>query len=113
MFMVVRGALRCSIRRGSQVEQLLIYGPGDLAGTLSLVNGGPGHDQIAAREDSLVLQMRQQDFEALRSKYSGLGCKLFDQVNLQLVRDLRRLNRHLGLIRAIRRFNEHNKAAHV
>jgi CRP-like cAMP-binding protein len=113
MFMVIRGALRCSIRRGSQVEQLLIYGPGDLAGALSLVNGGPAHDQIAAREDSLILQMQRKDFEALRTNYSGLGYKLFDQVNLQLVRDLRRLNRHLGLIRAIRRFNEHNKTSHV
>lgn len=113
MFMVVRGALRSSIRRGSQLEQLLVYGPGDLVGIPSLLEGGPAHVQIAAREDSVVLQMHRSAFEALRTKYSGLACKLFDRVNFQLVRDLRRLNRHLGLIRAIRRFNEHNKARHV
>jgi CRP-like cAMP-binding protein len=113
MFMVVRGALRASIRRGSELEQLLVYGPGDLVGIPSLLEGGPAHVQIAAREDSVVLQMHRSAFEALRKKYSGLACKLFDQVNFQLVRDLRRLNRHLGLIRAIRRFNEHNKAKHV
>ena len=113
LFMVVRGALRSTIRRGPQLEQLLIYGPGDLAGIISLVNGEDAHDQIAAREDSLVLRMQRQNFEALRTKYSKLTCKFFDQVNLQLVRDLRRLNRHLGLIRAIRRFNEHNKVTHV
>jgi predicted NAD/FAD-binding protein/CRP-like cAMP-binding protein len=113
MFLVVRGALRCTIRRGSHVEQLLIYGPGDLAGTLSLVNEEPTHNQITAREDSLILQMQRRNFEALRTQNSGLACKLLHQVDLQLVRDLRRLNRHLGLIRAIRRFNEHNKATHV
>ena len=113
MFIVLRGALRASLPRGGHLEQLLIYGPGDFAGTLALIDGGATHAALEAREDTLALRMQRRNFEALRQGYAEVGCKLFDEVNKQLARDLRRLNRHLGLVRAIRRFNEHQKVRHV
>jgi predicted NAD/FAD-binding protein/CRP-like cAMP-binding protein len=113
MFIVLRGALRASLPRGGHLEQLLIYGPGDFAGTLALIDGGATHAELEAREDTLALRMQRRNFEAMRKGYAEVGCKLFDEVNKQLARDLRRLNRHLGLVRAIRRFNEHQKVRHV
>jgi predicted NAD/FAD-binding protein/CRP-like cAMP-binding protein len=113
LLIVLRGALRASIRRDGRLEQLLIYGPGDLAGSVPLIDGGAALAQIEARENTLALRMERRNFEALRRSQAEVGSKFFDQVNMQLARDLRRLNRHLGLLRAIRRFNEPDKVSHV
>ena len=59
MFIVLRGALRASLPRGGgHLEQLLIYGPGDFAGTLALIDGGATHAELEAREDTLALRQR-------------------------------------------------------
>ncbi len=113
LYIVLRGALRASIDRGSCLEQLSVHGPGDLVGTLALMDGGPTHTQLDVCEDLLALRMERRNFESLRKGYSELGQKLFDQINVQLVRDLRRLMRHLGRLRGIRLFNERQGARHV
>jgi CRP/FNR family transcriptional regulator, cyclic AMP receptor protein len=113
LLVVVRGALRASIRRGEQLEQLSIYGPGRMAGMLSLIDGGATHDLIDAREDAIVLRLPRRDFETCRRSYSELAYKLFDQVNIQLAGELRRLSRHLGRLRGIRHFNSHQATTHV
>jgi CRP-like cAMP-binding protein len=111
LLIVLRGALRASIQRGEQLEQLSIYGPGRMAGMLSLIDGGATHDVIDAREHAIVLRIARRDFELLRRSHSELAYKLFDQVNVQLAAELRRLSRHLGRLRGIRNFNQ--AAAHV
>jgi CRP-like cAMP-binding protein len=107
LFIVMRGALRASIRRGAQMEQLSISGPGRMAGMLSLIDGGATHDVIDAREDTIMLRIARRDFETLRRSYAEVAQKLFEQVNIQLAGELRRLSRHLGRLRGIRHFNSH------
>ena len=113
LYVVLRGALRASVPRGSDIEQLSIYGPGALVDAVSLIDGGATCTQIDVREDAQILRMARSQFDALRMSHSEVGFKLLDQINLQLISDLRRLDRHLGRVRSIRRFNDQRRASHV
>lgn len=113
LYVVLRGALRASVPRGSEIEQLSIYGPGALVEAVSLIDGGATCTQIDVREDAQILRMARSQFDTLRMSHSEAGSKLLDQINLQLISDLRRLDRHLGRVRSVRRFNDQQRASHV
>jgi CRP-like cAMP-binding protein len=113
LFIVVRGALRASIVREAEFEQLLIYGPGALVETVSFTDDGQIHTHIDVREDALLLRIARGHFETLQKSHSDLAFKILHQINIQLVGNLRRLNCHLGRVRGILRFNDHQKVFHV
>lgn len=105
LLLVVRGALRTAMRRPGGIEQVAIYGPGELAGLVALLDGKHQPLLIEAAEDALLFAIDQRRFEALRAAHSPLGYALFDAIGRQLVRDQRRVNRHLGSVIARERFN--------
>lgn len=105
LHVVLRGALRTAIPRGDSCEQLLLHGPGDLVGLLALLDEGPLASELSVREDAILLRIDRATFEALR-KGEGEGAQaLFLAANRQLVRDLRRLTRHLGRALGLLAFN--------
>src|SRR6185503_6630851 len=73
LFVVVRGAVRASIGRDARLEQLSIYGPGDLVGTPALMDGGQMPVELDVREDAILLRLERRNFEALRKGYSEVG----------------------------------------
>lgn len=105
LHIVLRGALRTAIPRGDSCEQLLLHGPGDLVGLLALLDEGPLASELSVREDAVLLRIDRASFARLR-KGEGEGAQtLFLAANRQLVRDLRRLTRHLGRAQGLLAFN--------
>ena len=111
LLIVLRGALRAAIDRQGGVEQIGIYGPGTVAGSIALLDGGPAPASIDVREDALLLAMERRNFEALRAGHSEAAFKLFEELGRQATRDLRRLSRMTGRAEGLRAFNR--SAAHV
>jgi CRP/FNR family transcriptional regulator, cyclic AMP receptor protein len=105
LHIVLRGALRTAIPRDGAVEQLLVHAPGDLVGLLALLDGGPLASELMAREEALLLRIDRKTFLGLRNQDPDLAHKLYLIANRQLVRDLRRLTRHLGRARGLMAFN--------
>jgi CRP-like cAMP-binding protein len=93
LHIVARGALRASLPVDDGVEQLLIHGPGSLAGAAALVDGGAWPLALDVREDAILYTIRLGDFGALRSSGSPLAFRLLDMLGQQLARDLRRISR--------------------
>ena len=105
LHIVLRGALRTAIPRGESCEQLLVHGPGDLVGLLALLDEGPLASELSVREEAVLLRIARVDFEALRTGAGEAAQALFLAANRQLVRDLRRLTRHLGRAEGLMAFN--------
>lgn len=93
LHIVARGALRAGLPAGDGVEQLLIHGPGSLAGAAALVDGGDWPLALDVREDAIVYTLDAGDFAALRAANSPLAFRLLDMLGQQLTRDLRRISR--------------------
>jgi len=93
LHIVARGALRAGLPVGDGVEQLLIHGPGSLAGSAALLDGGDWPLALDVREDAIVFTLDASDFAALRTSSSPLMFRLLDMLGQQLARDLRRISR--------------------
>lgn len=93
LHIVARGALRAGLPVDDGVEQLLIHGPGSLAGAAALVDGGAWPLALDVREDATVYTLAAADFGALRASGSPLAFRLLDMLGQQLARDLRRISR--------------------
>ncbi len=111
LHIVLRGALRTALPRADGCEQLLIHGPGDMVGLLALCDGGPLASELIAREEAILLRIERAAFEGLRNHDPDLAHRLYLIANRQLVRDLRRLTRHLGRARGLIAFNAQGEAA--
>jgi len=96
LHIVARGALRAGLPVGDGVEQLLIHGPGALAGAAGLVDGGDWPLALDVREDAIVFTLDARDLAVLRTAHSPLAFKLFDLIGQQLTKDLRRISRTVG-----------------
>jgi CRP-like cAMP-binding protein len=102
---VVRGALRLGLARPGGVEQLLVHGPGKVAGAGPAVDGEPHAGQLDVREDALVLQVGQTQAQAWLAADAGMAGKLAELVGRQLTADLRALSRHQGRRRSMAALN--------
>ena len=99
-YVVVRGAVRLSVRRGAFQEPCMVLGPGQLVGTVALVDGGTQPMDCIARE---ALWVWEADDEALRTMLSGthgLSYKLFDTVVESVIDQLRRVTRAVARVAA-------------
>jgi CRP-like cAMP-binding protein len=96
---VVRGALRLGLGRPGGVEQLLVHGPGKIAGAGPAVDGEPHAARLDVREDALVIHLDQPAAE-------GWSAKLGELVGRQLTADLRALSRLQGRRRSMALLNE-------
>jgi CRP-like cAMP-binding protein len=103
---VLRGALRVGLPRDGGIEQLLIHGPGAIAGAAPAVDGAPHAARLDVREDALVLHVGQAATEAWLAGSGGLAGQLRDLVVRQLTADLRALSRHQGRLRSMAALNE-------
>jgi hypothetical protein len=93
LHIVARGALRAALPAGDGVEQLLIHGPGSIAGAAAQVDGGDWPLALDVREDAVVYTLDASDFAALREAPGPLTFRLLDLIGQQLARDLRRISR--------------------
>ena len=113
LLLVVRGALRAAIRRADGLEQVAVHGPGELVGLVALLDGQNQPLMIEAAEEAVLFAVDQCGFESLRASHSAFGYALFDAIGRQLVRDQRRINRHLGSAIARKLFNAAGASGHV
>lgn len=93
LYIVARGALRAGLPTPEGIEQLLIHGPGAIAGAAALVDGEAWPLALDVREDAIIFTLGARDFAALRISHSPLAHRLFDMIGQQLTRDLRRISR--------------------
>lgn len=83
LYIVGRGALR----EATGSNQLLVHGPGSLAGCAGLIEGGEWPSRLEAREEAIVFAFPSDALEG------DLASRLNEMVGAQLTRDLRRLSR--------------------
>lgn len=93
LHIVARGALRAGLPVGDGVEQLLIHGPGAIAGAAGFIDGGDWPLALDVRENAIVFTLDARDLAVLCSAPTPLAFKLFDLIGQQLTRDLRRISR--------------------
>jgi len=111
LYLVVRGAVRAGFARGDRREQLIVHGPGEWAGLIAAIDGGPQPLALEACEDALLLRVDAPVFSQWRTAPDVLGRAVLAATDRQLVRGQRRANRHLGRAIALERFNAVGKAA--
>lgn len=100
LVIVARGAVRAGLPIAGGIEQLLLHGPGAFAGPTALMDSGPRPLTLEAREDAVLALIPAEPFVRLRRGETRLGRILMRQLGLQMVRDMRRLSRVLGRLRA-------------
>lgn len=97
MLIVARGAVRVGVAHpAGGIEQLLLHGPGSVSAVAAMLDDGRSELVRDVREDAVLLLLERPAFDSLRSGATPLGRKLFSAIDVQLVRDLRRLSRLLG-----------------
>ena len=114
LWIVLRGALRASLPRAGGAEQISIHGPGECVGVIALEDNGVHPLDLEAAEDCVLLSVPsnalapvlEPDGASARDWHGALALIL----GRQLVRDLRRVNRHLGRALALERFNAARQA---
>lgn len=101
LVIVARGAVRGAVLRDGVADQLLVHGPGSVAGPTALMDGGPRPLTLDVREDAVLFLVPAPAFARLRSGDTRLGRILMRQIGLQMVRDMRRLSRVLGRLQPV------------
>ncbi len=104
LYIVLRGAVRTGLPCANGIEPLAVHGPGELAGLAAMIDRMPFPLTIETAEAAILLRIGRDAFEALRAETSDLAHFIFDLAGKQLVRDLRRANRHFGRAEALVRF---------
>jgi len=105
--LVLRGALRSFLPRREGLEQVMVHGPGEMAGLVGLFDGARQPLGLEAAEETIILQVPQALFEEMRRSAEPIALALFAAIGRQLVRDQRRANRHLGRAVSLEQFNQH------
>jgi len=105
LMIVLRGALRTVLPRVEGGEQVMVHGPGDMTGLVGLFDAGPQPLALETAEETIALQIPRGTFEAMRRSAEPHALALFAAIGRQLVRDQRRVNRHLGRAISLERFN--------
>jgi CRP-like cAMP-binding protein len=108
--LVLRGALRSVLPRREGGEQVMVHGPGEMAGLVGLFDGAPQPLGLEAAEAAVVLHLPRARFETLRCSPAPHALALFAAAGRQLVRDQRRANRHLGRAASLSLFNRQGAA---
>jgi|GEM_PF-715310 len=89
-YLVIRGALCLNISNQETTEQLMVLGPGQIAGDIALMDGLPQPATCVVRENSILLEMTREQFEALREIGQSDAFRFFMAVNRSLVGKLRK-----------------------
>jgi CRP-like cAMP-binding protein len=104
-YIVARGAVEISARKGPLRRRLAVLGPGEWIGAVSQLDGVVHGSSARARENSVLLEIHRAAFDALYGANDATAAKIQRAIHRSLLQSLRRANNHLsrlisqGLIR--------------
>jgi CRP-like cAMP-binding protein len=107
-YIVVRGAVEISARKGPLRRRIAVLGPGEWIGAMSQLDGVVHGSSARARENSVLLEIDRAAFDALYRAGDATAAKIQRAIYGSLLQSLRRTNNHLsrrisqGLIRSRR-----------
>lgn len=102
LFLVKEGSIRLERSDGKAVKELVKLGPGDSFGEISLLTGFPRTATAIADEDSVVLELKRENFEKILNKYQNIHFNIVSLVEQRLERtkwidqELRKNHQNLG-----------------
>jgi predicted NAD/FAD-binding protein/CRP-like cAMP-binding protein len=95
---IVRGALSLHFASPRGISNCALLGPGNLAGSLALVDGGPQPLACVAREATIAFEIDRVDFDAMRRGGSIVAHKFMEAVTAGTVGALRKVSAHMARI---------------
>lgn len=84
LYVVVRGRLRVSVRRGRESSTIGSIGPGETVGEMAVMKGGARSADVHADEDSELLALAAGDYTRLLAHEPGLALALAQLVTARL-----------------------------
>lgn len=96
-FVVASGAVEVSQRSTTRRVLLSVAGPGTTVGVVPLVDRGPRRTTCAARENAVLLELDAAVFDEIVASDDGLGTKLIQALNTNLIASLQQV--HAELVR--------------
>jgi CRP-like cAMP-binding protein len=75
-YAVVRGAVEVWARQGERERRLVLHGPGNLAGFVRLLGGGPHGAAAFVRERALLLEFTRPAFDELYFRSGAVSARL-------------------------------------
>ena len=111
-YLVIRGALRLYVSAKGTSEQLMILGPGQIAGDIAMMDGGPQPASCEVREHSIVLEMPKKVFDRYHATSESAGFKFFTAVNRSLVGKLRKSVRNTARLASQGRISLGNRGGY-
>jgi CRP-like cAMP-binding protein len=95
-WIVVRGAVEVSARRGELRRRIAVLGPGQWAGAMSQLDGAAHGASARARENSLLLEVEHPAFDALYRAGDATSARIQRAIQASLLQSLRRTNIQLS-----------------
>ncbi len=96
MAFVVAGLVEIIKDRTKTSDAVVVtLGPGNHFGELSLIDGEPRSASAVAVEDTTLLTMSREQFDALRASRPELGFKFYEQIAILVSKRLRLTTREL------------------
>jgi CRP/FNR family cyclic AMP-dependent transcriptional regulator len=95
-WIVVRGAVEVSARRGSLRRRVAVLGPGQWLGAMSQLDGKVHGSSARARENSLLLEIDRAAFQALYEAGDATSARIQRAIHASLLQSLRRTNNQLS-----------------
>jgi CRP-like cAMP-binding protein len=94
-FIVLRGAVEIIASHARRERRMALFGPGQLLGYMSLLEGGAHGSTARVREQALLLEIPRASFEALYFGTRPASAKLHRAIQRSLLASLGQTNRHL------------------
>jgi len=107
-YIVVRGAVELSARKGPLRRRIAVLAPGEWIGAMSQLDGVVHGTSARARENSVLLEIDRAAFDSLYRAGDATASKIQRAIHRSLLQSLRHTNNHLsrlisqGLIRSRR-----------
>ncbi|HEX6529853.1 MAG TPA: cyclic nucleotide-binding domain-containing protein [Burkholderiales bacterium] len=95
VFIVVRGAVEIRAQHEKRERRMAILGPGQLLGYMSALEKGMHGSDAIVREQALLLEIPNQEFDKLYFGASPASTKLQRVIQKSLLSSLGQTNRHL------------------
>lgn len=94
-FVVLRGAVEIVASHAGRERRMAVLGPGQIVGTMSLLEGRAHGSAARARENTLLLEIPRNDFEMIYFVASSASTKMHRAIQRSLLSSLAQTNRHL------------------
>ena len=95
VFLVLRGAVEIVASHARRERRMVVLGPGQLLGYMSLLEGGAHGATARVRERALLLETPRAAFQALYFGTTPAAAKLHRAIQRSLLASLGQTNRHL------------------